>query len=92
MKVLNLPILEQIIREQVNADVTTDRDEATMAMAQQLKKSEPFTHMALASLAAMRTHPENPEAAMMSVITYAIYIGMAYAKAEREVAELEGIK
>lgn len=88
---MNLPILEQIIREQVNADTTVAREKALAEMAHQLKVSEPFEHMTLGCLAAMLQHSRHPEAAMMSVLTYAMYIGMTYAKAEREIAELEAI-
>ncbi|KKL44633.1 hypothetical protein LCGC14_2363730 [marine sediment metagenome] len=86
---MNLPILEQIIREQVGADTTAARDKATMEMAHQLKNSELFAHMNAGCLAALFEHPKYPEAAMMSVLTYTLYIGIIYAKAEREVAELE---
>ena len=89
---MNLPILEQIILEQLDKEVTIARDKQMLEMARQLKDSKLFRHMTAGCMASMLEHSQYPEAAMMSVLTYALHIGMAYAKAEREVAELEGIK
>ncbi|KKM18955.1 hypothetical protein LCGC14_1660450 [marine sediment metagenome] len=90
MKALNLPILEQVIH--VPRDRVESAREELESIGTQLRDCERFQRAVIdGCLMALSVYgPTRP--CMEAIVIHGMQIGMAYAKAEREVAELEEIK
>ena len=89
MRKLNMTIMEQAIY--VPQDQVKPKSEELESMGTQLKDCEHFQKSVIdGCLMALSVYgPTRP--CMEAIVIHAIQIGMDYAKAEREVAELEAI-
>ena len=91
MKALNLPILEQVIY--VPKDQVEPMGEQLVEWGMQLKDCVPFQRAVIdGCLTALALHSNHLRSCMEAIVIHNIQIGLAYAKAEREVAELEKIR
>ena len=90
MRKLNTVILEQVIH--VPKDQVESLGEELCSIGIQLKDCERFQRAVIdGCLMALSVYgPVRP--CMEAIVIHGIQIGMDYAKAEREVVELEGIK
>lgn len=86
---MNITILTQVLKDQTENPDAVDKE--VIALADKLKGTLALQGMTKGSITALMEHPDNPTVAIMAILTYALHVGMAYAKAEREVAELEEI-
>jgi hypothetical protein len=84
---MNQTILEQVLSEQVDGRACEGKP--FVEFFEELKKSEQFQKIVLASIASIVQFPLNSETVMRACLAYALFSGAAYAKAEREVQQLE---
>jgi hypothetical protein len=86
---MNKTILETVLREQARSSACESKP--FVEFFKELKKSEQFENLVLAAITSIVQFPLSPETVMRVCLGYALYSGAAYAKAEREVRELEEI-
>ena len=86
---MNMAIFDGVLRVQLEKEEEIIKE--LLAMNDALKGNYLFTELVKGSMAALVLTRFSPTGVAATVI-HAMHVGMAYAKAEREVAELEGIK
>ena len=84
---MNSTILETVLEEQKKNRASEGQPFDTFLQA--AKQSDSFEVLVLSTLLTMEAFPNGQRDALRVCLAYALYSGAAYAKAEREVRELE---
>ena len=86
---MNPTILETVLAEQTKDRISEGQPFDDFFQA--AKQSDCFEVLVLSTLMTMEAFPHGQRDALRVCLAYALYSGAAYAKAEREVRELEEI-
>jgi hypothetical protein len=86
---MNKTILDQVLSEQVDSRACEDKP--FVDFFEEVKECPLFEQLVRASLSSISEFPLSPYTVVRVCLAYALYSGAAYAKAEREVRELEEI-